>query len=416
MVKEVQEITETREAADADKKEIVVKKKKKKQHVGLKNAACMLMILFLTVGTAYCGCLYFRLDIYHTVKNLILCMTGGLILIFSYQAGRLSGSFSYDDGEHPGRFMLLYLGGILCSMIFLYLPVTGWMFLFFYVALARVSDSVTGMCAGTSLLVLTTVFCEQISLSVFLIYLFSGMIGIALFAHQKGEVSIVIPLGLSLGIQLVLIFSGELLIQNRKFMWESALIPFANTIMNGILLCFFMQYYVNKVARKVPNLYLMLNDPEYEAMKKKREEAEEEYYHAVHTAYLTERLAGEMELDVMAAKCAAYYLHFTPEEQEELPIPEHAGRLLMQLTGEKGKLQEKEAVIVRICDSLITIIQHVKKERAGEKTDYGDLVRRLFEKRFTIEAFADTDITLSNLRYIGKRLMEEEMYYEFIIK
>lgn len=222
-----------------------------KKHAALINTVCMLGIFLTYTGAVVGGCLYLRLNLYYMVRDIIFCMTAALITIFSYQAGRISGSFSYDDAEHPGRFLAIYVIGVLCALVFVNLPVTGWMFLFFYIALSRVSDSTTGMCAGTGLLMLTSVLCGQVSLTTFLVYLFSGMVGIALFAHQKKEFHIAVPLGLSLGIQLLLIFSGELLIQNKKFVWEVALIPLANIVMNGILLCIFLQYYIGKADKAV---------------------------------------------------------------------------------------------------------------------------------------------------------------------
>lgn len=351
-------------------------------------------------------------NLYYTVRNSVLCGSTVLVTVFSFQGGRISGSFFYDDGEYPNRFALIYLCGVLCAVIFTFLPVTGWMFLFFYVALARVSDSVTGICGGTSLLVLTTVLCEQISLSTFLVYLLSGIIGITLFAHQKDEFYTAIPLGLALGSQLLLIFAGELLIQNKKLVPEEALVPLANTVMNGILICIFLQYYINRVAKKTDNLYLMLNDPEYSIMKQVRERNAEDYYCAIHTAYLVERISSELELDVRSAKCVAYYGHLPSGELEEIPFPEPVSKLLSELKEGGKTLKRKEAVIVEICYRVIREIQRLNKQSQGKKADYGKLIHAMFEKQFTMEALAETDITLANLRYIQKRLLDEQMYYE----
>lgn len=375
----------------------------------------MLLILFGTAGTAFIGSLVIGADLYYLVRNMALCCLTALAVIFSFQAGRLSGSFFYDDGEYPGRFLSLYLCGILCALIFTQLPVTGWMFLFFYVALSRVSDSVTGICAGTDLLILTTVLCEQVSISAFLVYLLSGMIGIALFAHQKDEFYTAIPLSLALGSQLLLIFAGELLIQNKKLVWEEALVPFANTVMNGILLCIFLQYYINKVAKKEDNLYLTLNDQEYPVMAWMRENEKENYYCALHTAYLVERITSELKLDVRNAKCAAYYGYLPVEKLEEIPFPEPAKSLLSELKAGKNELKRKEAVIVQICHQVIREIQKTKDQDKAVKTDYEKLINGLFDDRFTMEKLAETDITLSNLRYIKNRLLQEKMYYEFMM-
>lgn len=351
-------------------------------------------------------------DLYSAVRNIVLCTSAAAAAVFSFQAGRLSGGFFYDDGEYPQRFLIIYLCGILCALVFTVLPVTGWMFLFFFVALARVSDSVTGVCGGTSLLVLTIVLCEQVSLSTFLVYLLSGMIGIALFAHQKGDFFTAVPLGLSLGCQLLLIFAGELLIQNRKLVFEDTLVPFANIVMNGILICIFLQYYINKVAKKTDNLYAALNNPEYAVMKQIRENSPEDYYCAIHTAYLVERITTDMGLDVRSAKCAAYYGHLPTEKLDRIFFPEPVEALLSELKGDGITLRKKETVIVGICYTVIREIQRINRQNAGKKIDYGKLIHLMFEKQFNMEALAETDITLSNLRYIEKRLKEEQMYYE----
>ena len=387
-------------------------KKNGAKKVLFKNVSCMLLTLLSITLTAFAGSVFVGLDLYYTARNLVFCACAALVTVFSFQAGRISGSFFYDDGEYPGRFLLIYLCGVLCALVFTQLPVTGWMFLFFYVALARVSDSVTGICAGTSLLVLTTVLCEQISLTIFLVYLLSGMIGIALFAHQKDDFYMTVPLGLTLGAQLLLIFAGELLIQNKKLVWEEALVPVANTVMNGILLYIFLQYYINKVAKKTDNLYLALNDPEYTVMRQIKEQKKEDYYCAIHTAYLVERITSDLKLDVRSAKCAAYYGHLPMEKLEEILFPEPVWSLLMELKRGGKALKRKEAVIVQICYRVVQEIQRANRQDKEKKPDYEQLIAPMFAKQYSMEALAETDITLANLRYIKKRLLEEKMYYE----
>lgn len=381
-----------------------------------RNILCMFFLPTAIAAAAFAGSLLTEADLYGTVRNIVLCTSTAVATVFSFQAGRLSGSFFYDDGDYPNRFLTIYLCGILCALVFTFLPATGWMFLFFFVGLARVSDSVTGACGGTGLLVLTTVLCEQVSVSTFLVYLLSGMIGIVLFAHQKEEFFTAIPLGLSLGSQLLLIFAAELLIQNRKLVLEDALVPLANTVMNGILICIFLQYYINKVAKKTDNLYAQLNNPEYIVMTRAREQRPDDYYCAIHTAYLVERIASDLGLDVRSAKCAAYYGHLPSVELEGTPFPEPVRALLSEVEGDRRALRKKEAVIVVICYTVIREIQSLNKHHAEEKADYGKLIRGMFEKQFSIEALAETDMTLSNLRYVEKRLTEEQMYYEVFMK
>ena len=409
---------EKREKKNKTKKKegTAVSKKKAVTGVHRRNIVCMAFLVTTMAFVSSVGSYVTGADIYNMVRNITLCMAAALATVFSFQAGRLSGSFLYDDGEYPNRFLMVWLCGILCALVFRFLPVTGWMFLFFFVALARVSDGVSGMCGGMALLVLTTVLCEQVSLSIFLVYLLSGMVGIALFAHQRGEFYTAVPLGLSLGSQLVLIFAGELVIQNRKLVLEDALVTLANTAMNGILICIFLQYYINKVAKKTDNQYLRLNDPEYEVMRRVREQRSDDYYCAIHTAYLVERITSELGLDVRSAKCAAYYGHLKDEELKAASFPEPVAAILAELREKKSVVRKKETVIVGICHTVIREIQRLNRENPDKKIDYRKLIHLLFERQFTIEALAETEITLSNLRYLEKRLSEEQMYYEVFMK
>ena len=382
----------------------------------IRNIFCMFLIFAGLMLTAMAGSLLVVEDIYYIVRNIVLCAAAALVTIFSFQAGRLSGSFFYDDGEYPNRFLVIYLCGILCAVVFAALPATGWMFLFFYVALARVSDSITGLCGGTSLLVLTTVLCEQVSLSTFLVYLLSGMVGIALFSHQKDEFYTAVPLGLALGSQLLFIFAGELLIQNKKLVLIDAMIPFAGALMNGVLICIFLQYYINKVAKKKDNVYTALNNPECAIMRQVREKEPDTYYRAIHTAYLVERITRELGLDVRSAKCAAYYGYLLEDEVEEIAFPEPVAAILYELGEGGGALKKKESVIVDICYRVIREIMNLNKEHAGEKIEYGKTIEQMFGRQFTIENLAESEITLSNLRYIKKRMMEENVYYEVFMQ
>ena len=56
--------------------------------------------------------------------------------------------------------------------------------------------------------------------------------------------------------------------------------------------------------------------------------------------------------------------------------------------------------------------QKANAQNRTAKVNYGQLITQIFERRFTIEKLAETEITLSNLRYIKKRLLKEKMYYE----
>ena len=100
--------------------------KKQKTVILLKNTGCMLLVLAGIAGAAFLGSLFTGLDLYYTVRNLAFCLSAALAAVFTFQAGRISGNFLYDDGEYPGRFLIIYLSGILCALVFTKLPIFMW--------------------------------------------------------------------------------------------------------------------------------------------------------------------------------------------------------------------------------------------------------------------------------------------------
>ena len=80
-------------------------KKNGAKKVLFKNVSCMLLTLLSITLTAFAGSVFVGLDLYYTARNLVFCACAALVTVFSFQAGRISGSFFYDDGEYPGRFL-----------------------------------------------------------------------------------------------------------------------------------------------------------------------------------------------------------------------------------------------------------------------------------------------------------------------
>ena len=119
-------------------------------------------------------------------------------------------------------------------------------------------------------------------------------------------------------------------------------------------------------------------------------------------------------LGVQAAKCAAYYHAFSMDELSEMDIPVHGRRLIEQLKKKVPYPMEKEAVVVSICDALITTIQYLSGQAKDQKIQYELVIHKLFQKRLSPETFLESEITLRDMRFIEQKLIEEKMYYDFV--
>ena len=69
----------------------------REKKVLLKNTVCMLVMLLGIAGAASAGSILTGADLYNTVRNLVFCVLAALAAVFSFQAGRVSGSFFYDE-------------------------------------------------------------------------------------------------------------------------------------------------------------------------------------------------------------------------------------------------------------------------------------------------------------------------------
>lgn len=364
-------------------------------------------------GAVTGGAYLIQMDPYYFVRTVVFGLSLCIMTLFMYASSNIQNKLSYDDKEHPGRFFGIYLIGIICAFVFVWLPVLGWMFLFFYIALSVVSNQTTGIISATSLLVLTAML-RDVSFTTFLVFFISGIIGSVLISGIGKEFKIGIPVALSLAFQLLLMFAGDVLLQNKIIGWEDAVIPATNTILNCIVIWLFLQLYSAKVAHKEDNLYQMITDPEYEAMLQLKEEKNDLYKQSLHSAFLVERICSVLQLDNRAAKCAAYYQHFDSEQLESYPIPEHASELIKQLKQGPRKMIEKEAIIVYICDLTMKTILYITKQAHEKEINYERVINTLFEKQFPTLLFIHTDISFRDIEFIKRKLIEEKMYYDFL--
>ena len=75
----------------------------------------------------------------------------------------------------------------------------------------------------------------------------------------------------------------------------------------GILLLVILKLIGKFYYYKDIDFYSMINDPEYELLTRLKEINKEAYFHAVHTAYLSDRIAKKIGCDAALAKAGGYY-------------------------------------------------------------------------------------------------------------
>ena len=145
------------------------------------------------------------------------------------------------------------------------------------------------------------------STDLFVIYFISGMAGVLLFSALDESFRVWLPLMIALMVQFIGLSLHEVLLVNEAFHPEMFLVPAVNILINLILLLILLKFFSFSIIYRTRDTYMDINDPECPLLVKLKEFSKEEYFHAIHTAYLCDRIAKKLSLDDAAAKAGGYY-------------------------------------------------------------------------------------------------------------
>ena len=312
-----------------------------------------LIMLSMVLTGAIAAWLYDK-TIYETVRVVILTVIASGCNVFALEMGKEQELFLYDNKDNLHRFTWFYLGSLLLSVIFPLLPETGWVFLFIYVGLMLFSNQLTGLCAGSGLLMLTLLLQGSNSASLFVVYFLGGLVGVTLFSSLNESFRVGIVLFVSLLLQFLCLCVHGILMVEESLHISMLLFPAVNVLICLILLLILLRYFSVGVINKTRDLYMDINDPECPLLVRLKEHSREEYYHAIHTAYLCDRIAKRLSLNDAVAKAGGYYHKIgilngennwenAKAVLEEYEYPQTVYRVLKEYLDKDEKLVMKEA-------------------------------------------------------------------------
>ena len=169
-----------------------------------------------------------------------------------------------------------------------------------------------------------------------------------------------------------------------------------------------------------------INDPEFPLLVSLKEKDKDEYFRAIHTAYLAERIALGLSFNARAAKTCSYYHRIgAPEGKlkwdeikhfyEENNFPTEAVELLHEyIEPAKGSVKSKESLAVMLSETVIASIMYLLKKDKDIKIDYDKLIDSVLDKKMKEGQLKDFDVTFREFDAIGKILKKEKLYYDFL--
>lgn len=392
---------------------------KKKEPVYLVNS----ILVVITVLLVTAGGFLKHAGGAELLRNAILAGTGAFLTCFLFLSEKDRLPEKNASPARTSRFAISYGICLAVSLCCAFLPPAGWPFLVIFVMMSLFCGFLPGICGGISFLTFSVLLAGA-DISIFALYVLTGLLGACLFSRLDEKYRIALPLFVSLSFLFAAETACVVLFANETLKWELFLIPALNVIISLILLLILFKVYSGMEIFKYRIKYLEINDQEFELLVNIKEKDKNAYYRAVHAAYFSERIAQALSLDADAAKTAAYYanagiLYKEPEKDLEKEFvsygfPPYARQLLRELTVKNTGIRHKEAAVVYMADAVISSILYLFEKKQDTKTVYAAVIETVFQKKWESGSLKNSELTFAEWNRMKKIFKEEKLYYDFL--
>jgi membrane-associated HD superfamily phosphohydrolase len=383
----------------------------------LLTGLCVFAFSFLT-GKSYEAILR------NTIVSLII--TGTVLFMLIDAISRGEKGFSYDNYKHKDRFIVVYSSFLVLACLFGLVPNQFWPYMSMFVILGLFANMEIGLVSGVGLVTISVMLEESGHFGELFMYVLAGTVALSMFRDLKENTSIGIPVAISLMMQAVLLIAFNVLFQNRTLSFNILILPILNLMLNLIILLIFLNIFGVYIIRKSNDMYMDINDTEYPLLVELKNYNKDDYFKAIHTAYLAERIANGLGFNARAIKNCSYYhrigiLQGKKDWESVKPIyeehhfPDEAIALLHEyIDPSSSPVRSKEALTINVTETVIASIMYLIKQNKDAKIDYDQLIDKVFEKKEADGELKNCDVTFREYEQMKKILKKEKLYYDFL--
>ncbi|MDD2972433.1 MAG: hypothetical protein PHE02_09930 [Lachnospiraceae bacterium] len=404
---------------------VVVKKNNLKEQI---------FIFIVTVAAVAVAGWAKKLSQAEQLRNLVMTILGLFAILFRLRQIAIENTCTDNDMVHnyisditeersmSGKYYRWFFFGIILSILFSFMPNSGWPYPVLSVILALYSDSIIGICS-TALFIFISVTLNGADFSIFYLYFSCSVIAILLFQKLDDTFKIYIPLFLSELSILVATTAEVLLMDNGRISVESFIIPVINVFISALFYLIFLKYYSATIVHQYRDRYTVIADQEYSLMVTLKKKSKEAYFLAIHTAYFSDKIARKTHSDPMLAKAGSYYHNLselcepdTMEVYENLLKENEFPPALYQLliAYRQKNYTSKEAAIIYFSDTVISSIMYLFKKNKDAVVDYDQVIDMIFHKKITSGLLQKCELSMADLSIMRKIFKEEKLYYDFL--
>lgn len=385
----------------------------------------LLVIMFLISMFATGVAAYFYGKSFREIFMLLIVSAASFgSVIFSFEQSNIYQRLHYDNGNHYARFVFMFIISILAGCMLPFLPNGGWAVPAIALALTLFSNTTTGLMAYAGVLGICVYFSDA-SILIFLIYFLVGAIFSILFEGLDEDYKTGVPMFVAV-ILYTIVMMAKIMFENQGMPdMELFIIPMINVFITILLMMAVLRLYCAAVIDKEKGKFIVINDQEFPLLAKYKEENEQLYYNAIHTAYFAEKAARMLHMDVNVAKCGGYYHKIIVAEcrKEEKSLeeicqmykfPPKAVQLLQEYNYKSLTLKMKETVVVYLADSVVSSIMYLLEKEQKNEIDYGKIATAIIRRKVDSGILNQSDISLSELGGMEKIFTGEKLYYDFL--
>lgn len=385
---------------------------------------CTLILLLAGMILTFIAGYPYQMEAYLFYRNLLVFALVMLLIAFSFWlADKKEMLFSWNRG-HIVRYTL-----VICLAVFFlygmgYVPFMAAPISAIAIILTVFSGS---MCGIFSYLGLILQYCllQEVSNEQLLVLLVTGLLGSILFSSLDRN--------FRYAGALFAYLAGEVICYGSFF-----LITEQGTAFGDLMLFLCIHLFVALVGVLIilkllgvlciyrdVRILSVLNDPEYSLLAQLKDMDKDAYFHAIHTAYLSEKAARRIGINAPLAKAGGYYhkiglLQGSDSIRNTILVgnanhfPDSLICLLKEFGIKNIKHVSGEAAIVQIADVVVSTISYMFQKDNKAVLDYGKIVDVIIKKKLETGDFDYCQLTMEELSEIKKCFAEEKLYYDFL--
>ncbi|MDD3414011.1 MAG: hypothetical protein PHY47_08420 [Lachnospiraceae bacterium] len=357
------------------------------------------------------------------IRNVVICCIQSGILIYVIAGTNHADSYLFDNRDHLFRICISYTIALTISVFGALLPKYMVPLVAIGLIFALFSNFEIGICAYflfSSILVMLS----YSSFYEFIYYFLTGFFAIAIFYKGKDTFKIILPVINITWISIVT-YMAVYFLQQFEITPEIIINPTVGIFCNALILFVSLHLIAKGIVYRNDDKYTEINDTEYQLLTQLKSFDKAEYYQAIHTAYLSDRIADKLSCDRKLAKAGGYYHKIgvlrgkninvlNIEIGQEYLFPTELIHLLQEYSSASIVPTRKETIIVMMSDAIVTSILFLLKKEPDTPIEYDKVIEVVFKKKLEANVFKNTDLKLWEYYKMKDYFKEEKLYYDFL--